>query len=500
MPHLGDFGPEQVLMALTIFDGVAAIGADYAGHPYLAESITPNEDLTEWTVKIRPGVTFADGSPVDADAFKEIFDTYYTSEESTFAGALEGVTATVVDPLTVTYSGMKPNAAFPETLATDWPFSPAAAAAAGDDAGLKPAGTGPFVVESFTPGEELTVTRNPAYWRKGLPYLDSIEFNVIADDQTRLASFQDGQLDAFVTSNPDTIQQSLALQQEGKATVTMAESSNGFAILYNTQRAPLDDVRIRRALTHAIDQSSFVTLRNGEGIVAPKNQLFGPSSPWYSEEVAASYPAFDPAAAAALVEEYKNDPARSDGKAVGEPVTVTYTCPRDPAQDDLNQFLADSWTSIGVDTSWPAVDGNEFIFKVLGPLDGSERQFFGDFDAACWALGEQLFDPGNWLAEWFGQPAASMIVNVTDFEDPQFAADLDALRSETDPAARKAIMDRIGLLLNTELPNAWLSSNPVAIVARPELKNLDGWTLPDGSPGFGVVDGVTFLSQVWLEQ
>lgn len=501
LPQLGDFGPEQTLMALTIYDGLSAVGEDYTGHPFLAESMTPSDDLTAWTVTLRPDITFSDGTPLDAAALKEIFDTYLQSEDSNVADALEGVTATVVDPLTVTYSGLKPSVAFPETMAfQNWPFSPTAAAAAGADAGLKPSGAGPFVVESYTAGESLAVTRNPAYWQQGLPYLDRIEFHVIPDDQTRFAAFQSGELDGFTTTNPSTIKAAQALQAEGKATVVMQPSSNGYAVLFNTQRPPFDDVRIRKALTQAIDQGSFILLRDGTNVLSTKDQLFSPASPWHSDEVGAAYPAYDPAAAAALVEAYRNDPTRSDGRPVGDPVTVSYTCPRDAINLDVNQALVDAWANVGFEASWPTTDDNEFIFKVLGPLDGSEGQFVSDFDTACWALGEMLFDPANWLSEWFGQPVATSIVNVTDFENEQFATDLAALHTERDPAERRAIMDRIGTLLNTELPNAWLTTNETAIVVRPGIHDVGSWTLPDGSQGFGVVDGITYLSHAWVDE
>lgn len=503
LPFAGEFGPEQHLIALALYDGLAAVGSDYVGHPHLAESITPNADLTEWTVKLRDGVTFTDGAPVTAAAIKDAFDTYTTSDDSNTATVLAGTTATVLDPLTISYTLPKPNSAFPELISSIWGgyvFSPDAVAAAGEDAGSNPVGTGPYMVGEFKPGEKLVLNRNPAYWQAGLPYLDGIEFDVIPDDQTRIAAFQSGGLDAFVTTIPEVIEQALALQADGKANVIAPPSSNGFAVLFNTQRPPFDDVRIRTALTQAIDQNAFIAVRNGTDVLSPKDQLFSSSSPWYSADVGAAYPAFDPAASAALLQEYMDDPQRSDGKAVGDPVVVTHTCERDPAQNDVNQALVDAWNSVGFNATWPTTDPNEFIFKVLGPLDGSDEQFIGDYDTACWALGEVLFDPAQWLSSWFGQPVDASIVNVTDYTDPEFVSRLDALLAETDPAARKATMDEIGLLLNQELPNAWLGSIETAFVTRPELKNVDDWTLPDGSDGFGMVDGMTFLSQAWLDE
>src|SRR5690606_4807294 len=135
--------------------------------PYLAESITSNDDFTEWTVTLRPGVLFHDGTPLDAEAMKTIFDDFLTAEGANTAGALKrDVKAMeIVDDLSVRYVLNEPNAAFYDELTgpVGWPFSPTAAAELGEDFGSQPVGTGPFRFVSWQRDGAFVLERNPDY-------------------------------------------------------------------------------------------------------------------------------------------------------------------------------------------------------------------------------------------------------------------------------------------------------------------------------------------------
>ena len=306
--------------------------------PYLAESMEPNADLTEWTLKLRPDVQFHDGTPLDAQALKTVFDDYLKQPTSRVAASLADVTSLdVVDDLTVVYRLAEPNAAFPDELVTaaGWPFSPTAAAAAGDDAGANPVGTGPFRFVSWQRDSNLVVEKNADYWQEGLPHLDKITFRPIPDEDTRLSSLQSGDIDVM-----QSLRQATVIKARDLDAVNNFEhlGSNSGGSTMNVSRPPFDDVRVRQALAHAMDQEALIEVLGGKGVTPVQTQFFSPDSPYYSEKLEASYPEYDVEKAQELYDDYVNDPERSDGKAVGEPISFTFTCPPDPSLNELSQL------------------------------------------------------------------------------------------------------------------------------------------------------------------
>ena len=196
--------------ARTFYDPLAAYGADLEVHPFLAESIEPNADFTEWTVKLREGISFHDGTPLNADAV--IYNLQATGTGVLVAGALTDVAKvpSQADPnvmelkiekdghLTFTIFTGKggdptkpvPWVDFDAYLAGQWGLiaSPTWLEAVKADPAWRPSPSapGPFIFESYAPRDRLVVTKNPDYWMQDsegrqLPYLDRIEFRVIED-------------------------------------------------------------------------------------------------------------------------------------------------------------------------------------------------------------------------------------------------------------------------------------------------------------------------------
>src|SRR5690606_11086327 len=126
LPGLGTFANSGTLVARTVYDSITARGEDGNVYPYLAESIEPNDDLTEWTVVIREGIKFHDGTDLDSEVMKRIFDEYLKIPEATTAGTVSQIAELVViDELTYKYVLTEPIAAFPDMLTgtIGWPFS-----------------------------------------------------------------------------------------------------------------------------------------------------------------------------------------------------------------------------------------------------------------------------------------------------------------------------------------------------------------------------------------
>lgn len=483
LPGKATFSNSGINVAFAIYDPLLRRDETGEIRPYLAESLEGNDELTAWTLKLRPGVKFHDGTALHAAAIKTVFDTYIKAEGSNLAGVVANVASLdVVDDLTLTYTLTKADAAFADVLtgAVGWPFSPTAAQAAGDDAGSKPVGTGPFMLESWQRDNRLVVTRNPDYWQKDLPYLDEIVFRPIPDEDTRIASLASGDIDMLQSLRQSAIRKVRDLDEV--ASHEYLGNNSGSAI-FNTKKAPLDDVRVRRALAFALDQEQLVDVLGGTGITPPQTQYFSDDSPYYSKKAAAAWPTNDPAKAAALVKEYKNDPKRSDGKAPGQPVGFTFDCPPDPSLIELSQLYQAFWEAAGFDIELNQVEQSTHISEAIA----------GDYEAKCWRVGSQN-DPYREFSDAFGTGA----LNFTDLVDPRIDEQLEVLRVTTDLADRKAAVEKISLVLAEMVPNTFTAGTLTALAGKETVKNVTGWTFPDGTKGEGVPGATTMWGHVWL--
>ncbi len=482
MPHEGTFNQPGLNVAYAIYDPLMQRSEGGSVEPYLAESLEPNADLTEWTLKLRPDVQFHDGTPLDAQALKTIFDTYLKAPSSRLAAQLAKVNSLdVVDELTVVYKLAETNAAFPDLLvgASGWPFSPTAAAAAGPDAGANPVGTGPFVFQSWQRDSRLVVSKNANYWQEGKPYLDEIVFRPIPDEDTRLASLQSGDIDVM-----QSLRQSTVIRARDLEGVNNFEhlGSNSGGLTLNTSRAPFDDIRVRQALVHAVDQEALIEVLGGSGVTPPQTQFWSPDSPWYSEKVAESYPDFDLEKAQELYDDYINDPERSDGQPVGTQLSFTFQCPPDPSLNELSQLYQALWGAMGAQVELQQTEQAAWIQDMLSR----------DYETGCTRVGA---DRDPYLV--FDDAFTDGPLNMTAFQSPEIDEQLEILRTTTDTDARKAAVEEIGLVLNENVPNAFSGGTLTVLATKEAIRNLDGWTFLDGTMGNGANASTAMWGHVW---
>lgn len=195
------------LYANAIYDPLMAIAADGTIVPYLAQSMTPNSTYDAWTLTVRPNIKFNDGSALTSAVVKANYDAL---KSSLLAGpALKQITGvTVPDGRTVVYQLEAPNPYFPAGLTTQVGYVVGEAMikqVQGGTANATPVGTGPFVFSSWQPNDHFTATRNPNYWRPGLPYLDQITFKPIPDTTQREATLRTGGVDMIISTDANTI-------------------------------------------------------------------------------------------------------------------------------------------------------------------------------------------------------------------------------------------------------------------------------------------------------
>ena len=462
-----------------------------------AERATPDDDGDEWTMVIREGITFHDGTEVNAAAAVEMIEQWLAGP---FGSSSTINRAEAIDEYTVTYFLNDPDPAFEQTLAgiaTGAVFSPTAGRAFGpEDSVENPIGTGPFMFESWTRDSEMVVVRNPNYWRAApdggtLPYLDRIRFRVLSDADSRRASFAAGDLDITTQGGPDG---GPDLIENGA--VPYEYIGNGAGVnIYNVLEPPFDDVRIRRAASHALNPENATALSapNLSGVIEIRTQYFNSSSPWYDEAAGADYATFDLAEAQRLAEEYIADPARSDGKAVGEPVSFTYDCNTDPINLDRAQLFAQEWGDIGFEVEIETTEQSSFVTKIVGTT--SEPLFAGEFQVACFADGNQD-DPLQIFRTRYGD---GQVLNWTNFTSPEIDAQIDTLRTALDPADRQAAAAEISRITAEEMPIYWWASGSTLVLTKQEVRGVETYSYPDGGGNERMGEGRVWWHEVWVD-
>ena len=224
----------------------------------LAESWTVSEDKLTWTFKLRDGVKFHDGTPLNAAAVKATFDRINNeatkSPRRSSAAAID--TVTVVDDRTV---AIKTKSVFAPLLAQLSAYnlaiiSPNAGKALNAEYSKTPGGTGPFKVGSWTPGEKMTLVRNPDYWGNKT-ILDSLEVSIVPEDSARVLMLLSGQAD-LISNVPPVMMSRL----KGAPNVQVIEKT-GFRTIYvamNLKMKPFDNPKVREAVAYAVDTKSLL--------------------------------------------------------------------------------------------------------------------------------------------------------------------------------------------------------------------------------------------------
>ena len=470
----------------TIYDKLMEKDSNGQLQPWLAESISSNEDFTSWTMTLRPGVTFHNGVELTAQTIADMFPVQQAGTVSAgvvAASGLVGVEAT--GDLEVTYTLGAANSAFPaylERAALGMVFEPAAAVADPDSYSTAPIGTGPFVIDSRDLDNETKVVRNENYWNSDaegnqLPYLDSIAFRPIPDEGTRLDAVLSGTVDAMQSLRQGTIRDARA---DGSLSLFEFQGNNVGGGMFNVLKAPFDDVRVRKGLTHLNSQPNVIEALGGTGISLPGSQWFSPDSVWYSEKVAAAWPKFDFEGGVALVSEYVNDPERSDGKAVGEKIDVELSCPPDPTLIAAMQVIEQVWSQ------------TELVNVELTQFDQQthiNRAITDEHNAHCWRFSDDN-DPATYTSA-FAPPTAEIaaengldgIVSPVNFPNYFSAANFGAAAGAVatdDFDERFAAYESIMLDFAENVPLWYSGHTATMIAADPKLDGIVGWHLPQG--------------------
>jgi peptide/nickel transport system substrate-binding protein len=480
-----------IQVARAIYDTLTAPDENGEIKPFLAESVEPNADYTQWTITLKEGITFHDGSALDATVVKNNLDAYrgaYPAREPLlFIFTFQDIASVdVVDPLTVNVTTKRPWVSFP------WFLWGSARVGMIGQAQLDSTscndeliGTGPFMLDSWRVNDAFVAVKNPDYWGTDgdgnqLPYLDQITFRPLEDGRARLSSLEGGEFQAIHTSGSLQIERIRELADSG--TLENVESDEfgevGY-IMLNSGSAPFDNLVARQILAYGIDRQAVNEIRAND-IPTLAQGPFAPGNIGYLED--AGYPEYDKARTEELVAQYEAD--------TGGPLQFTLTHAGDPETTQTAQLYQQLMGDVGVTVNLqPIADQSALIDAAIG----------GEFQAVTWR-NHPGADPDTQYVWWYNASAGSNPVNFGRFVDPEINRLLDEGRTTADEATRAQVYEDLNKRFAEQLWNLWASYTIWSIATQPQVNGILGPDLPDGSGPFpGLATGHP-VSGIWVSQ
>lgn len=455
IPETGEFptvdcqkDSEYYVVPLNIYDRLIeceTVDGQATLVPGLAETWDVSEDGLVYTFHLRDDVTFHNGEKFEADDVVYTIDRMMNPETAAVntdffsmikgamdrfegrADSVEGVKA--LDEHTVEITLEAPFAPFLANLATPSCsiYNREATEAAGDQFGIDPEltiGTGPFKMEDWVLNDKITLVRNDDYF-KGAPSLDSIELIQVPDEQTQKLMYENGELDIVDLSSFISQLDFFLENDQYKDNIVRGTEAGTYFYLFNQAMAPMDDVRVRKAVQMAIDRQTILDqLYRGEGVVV---NSFIPNGFAGSYE-AAEIP-YDPEGAKALLEE----------AGYGDGCDIELYQETDNSDSlALNQVVQSMLEQVGFHVTIKQMDKAAYTASRKEGEIGMQR-------AVWWA---DYNDPDNFLYTFFS--AKNTKYRSTNQTNQKVFDLLDAGRTETDNEKRMEMYQEIDTALVQE--------------------------------------------------
>lgn len=463
--------------------------------PYLAKSIAHDADYTTWTITLRGGITFHDGSKLDATVVKNNLDAFrnaYPGRTSLlFAEVFKNVDRIdVVNELTLRIEMKAPWVAFPASL---WGAGRVGMVAqkqldaSATECQKTPIGTGPFTFVSWKKDESLKGRRNPNYWQKApdgkpYPYLDAVEFRPIANSDARVAALQQGEINMMHTSTASDMAGSLArLRDDGEINLLVStdHTETNYLILNASGTKPanplLAKVEGRRAIAQSIDRKKLNEATNGS--YAPlASGPFAPGVLGHLDDAGA--PAYDLAAAKAAVAKLK---------AQGADLTIRLLTSTGPGAVQASGMEKEMIEAAGFTVILDVTDESKLIGEVIA----------GNFDIATFR--NQPGDDPDANAYWWR--GGKNLLNFGRFDDAVIDENLRIGQTQSDPDVRRKAYEAINRRFAEQQYNVNLWWAPWAVAESANVHGILGPALPEGggaAPG-RIVSGHPLIG-IWIDE
>lgn len=413
--------------AAAIYDTLLRWDPNNEMQPQLAESMETDDGVV-WTLKLRPDVTFTDGTPLDAEAV--VYNIERQQDPANACGCLGNLadvqSIDIIDPLTVQFTLGSPNGSFNEGFSgiNGMIGSPTAIEADPEGFGNNPVGAGPYVLDEWVRDDHVTLVRNPDYWDPTRPAYETIVIRMIPDPIAAAEALRAGEVDLAFADTAVLVQlgdpEPLGLR---------AERADGMAfVLMNHSTGPTQDVRVREAISLAFDPARVnAALLNGlwesEELVCP------PYFPGDPECVPGIWPEYDVERARSLIDEYA---------AEGNSVDISLLASQ--GAEANNEFIQLTLNDIGLNVEIDSVPGAEWLTAVNE----------GDYELSWYAVGVPVNPRMDYL---FRGPQR----NIERADQPEYDDVVLNARITTDPDERLASWERMQEIIAEEFMFAWFA-------------------------------------------
>lgn len=426
---------DQVLYA-NVFEGLTRFGPDGAVNAGLAQSWEISDDGLVYTFRLHDGVTFHDGTEMDAKDVKFSLDRARDENSQNAQKALfEGIAEVeVIDPLTVRVTLAEPNGNFLFNMA--WGDAVIVAPESIGEIKSSPVGTGAFRFDDWIQGDSITLVKNPDYW--GTPaQLEAATFKFISDPTAAFAAVMAEDLDVFGGfPAPENLPQ---FEVDPRFQVLVGSTEGETILSTNNKMAPLDNVMVRRAIAHAIDRQAII---DGAmfGLGTPIGTHFAPHNPDYVDLTANSQ--YDPELARNLLAEA----GYPDG------FTTTLKLPPPSYARRGGEIIASQLRAVGIETEITNLEWAQWLEEVFRGKDYGLTivSHTEPFDIGIYARPDYYFQ----------------------YDSAEFQALNAALTGEADPVKRTELLAQMQTMISKDYVNGYLFQLATATVANARVRGL----------------------------
>lgn len=441
-PHLDPTsaaaGAIDSVLYSNVFEGLTRFMGDGSVVPGLAESWEISDDGMTYTFSLRSGVTFHDGSTMDADDVKFTLDRILAEDSANAQKALyAAITAVeVVDPTTVKITLSEPNGNMLFNLA--WGDAVIVAPESIENIKQQPIGTGPFKFDSWTQGDSIQISQYGDYWGDQ-PALTEATFKFISDPTAAFAAMMAEDVDVFTGfPAPENLPQ---FEADPRFQVLIGSTEGETILSTNNKQAPFDNVLVRQAVAHAIDRQAII---DGAmfGYGTPIGTHFAPHNPAYVDLKGGS--AFDPDKARALLSEA--------GMADGFETTLHLPPPSYARRG--GEIIAAQLAEVGIKAEIINVEWAQWL----------ETVFRGKNFGLTIVSHTEPMDIGIYAnPDYYFQ-----------YDNPAFQELMSTLNATTDPEARASLMAEAQQIIAGDAVNGYLFQLAQLSVAKSGVQGL--WT------------------------
>ena len=470
------------------YDSLMQLDAAGLPQPWLAESVTANDDLTEYTMTIVEGATWHDGQPLTVNDVKFTFDYFIANATGRFSRDLRGVETVEVSGNDLIVGLAAPNPAFDLVVLADIPILPQhiweGIETPGDqilDISTN-VGSGPFMMTDYQEEQSYRLLANPDYFR-GAPAVDEVILVVFADDAGALAAIRSGEVDViFERVSPEQIS---LLDEQDPLDIAQGPEFTTQMINFDVTKPPFDDLAVRQAMQLAIDSQDIVdTVYLGAATVGSPGWVH-PDKPVYNPAVT---PQFDVAAATALLDGAGY--ADNDGDGVrefdGQPMAFEMlTNSSDSLRLRIAELVSGFLADVGIEVTVASVETATWEEAVWPGFDINNGR---NYEMASWGWSAPIQANTIRIAELVNSDPGTGFLNLTGFAHPDADTISSALLTEADPAAAATLIMDLQVLIAEQVPFMLLAYPDGAYVYNSEI--YADWEFIAGQ---GIVSKVSLL-------